>query len=69
MSDRLCRSCGCRYEYPARNALATRSHCETCASLAPNVRKVFEDVRRQLAALRGEVRTLKAKLADRDAAG
>ena len=68
MNERVCRACGGRYGYPVRGALATRTHCETCASLPANVRRALESVRRQLAELRGEVRTLKDRLDERDPA-
>ena len=69
MSERTCRSCGRRYEYPARGSLATRTHCEICVSLPANVREAFESTRRQLAALRGELRALKDHLPGRDRRG
>ncbi len=58
MADRVCRACGGRYEYPARGRAATRLHCEACAVLDANVRRAFENVRRQMAQLRAEVRNL-----------
>ena len=64
MADRVCRACGCRYEYPARGGAATRLHCDACAALDANVRRAFENVRRQMAQLRAEVRSLKRRAGD-----
>jgi len=45
---RRCRTCGENYEYPGHKSLATRSHCEQCVKIPPEIRRVLELMRRRL---------------------
>jgi hypothetical protein len=48
---RTCRCCGKKYEYPLKEIAATRHHCEDCAVLPPDTRKVMERLCSRIAAL------------------
>ena len=55
---RRCRTCGESYEYPGHKSLATRSRCELCVRIPPEIRRVLEIMRRRLDRLTKTVETL-----------
>ena len=55
---RRCRTCGESYEYPGHKSLATRSRCERCVRISPEIRRVLELMRRRLDRLVQSVETL-----------
>lgn len=61
MTKRACRACGADYEYPARGRVATRVHCEDCATLDPSVRRVVEKLAQRINRLSAELREVKSK--------
>lgn len=65
MAGRVCRACGSSYDYPARGGLATRTHCEECATLDPPVRRTIEKLNQRIGRLTAEVERLKEKKIDR----
>jgi len=69
MARRVCKTCGGSYEYPAHRSLATRAHCQECATLGPDVRRVVERLTRRINRLSIELQELKTRLpAPRDPA-
>ena len=55
---RRCRTCGEPYEYPGHKSLATRSRCEQCVRIPPEIRRVLEIMRRRLDRLTKTVEAL-----------
>jgi hypothetical protein len=48
MAKRVCRACGSAYDYPVRQSLSTRSHCEECAVIDVKLRRVLEKMSRRI---------------------
>lgn len=40
--QRTCRACGKKFDYPVKGSAATRHHCEDCAVVPPETRKILE---------------------------
>ncbi len=63
MSDeikkRVCRCCGRKFDYPVARSGATRFHCSDCATLKPELRKIFEQLTRRLKRHEAEIEKLK----------
>jgi tRNA(Phe) wybutosine-synthesizing methylase Tyw3 len=59
MANRVCRACGASYDYPTRGALATRVHCEECATLDARTRRALERLNQRVGRLSVEVERLK----------
>ncbi len=63
MSDeiqkRVCRCCGRKFDYPVAKSGATRFHCPDCATLKPELRKIFEQLTRRLKRHEAEIEKLK----------
>ena len=58
---RTCRACGRKFEYPVKGSAATRHHCEDCAVLPADSRKVMERLSNRIAQLELAVKRLTAK--------
>lgn len=61
MANRVCRACGASYDYPTRGALATRVHCEECATLDARTRRALERLNQRVGRLTVEVDRLRKK--------
>ena len=48
LKKRTCRCCNREFAYPVLKSKATRFHCEDCAQVKPDVRKVFELMNRRM---------------------
>ena len=55
---RTCRACGKKFEYPVKGNAATRHHCEDCAVLTEDVRKIIERLSTRITQLENTVRRL-----------
>ena len=58
---RTCRACGKKFEYPVKGSAATRHHCEDCALLPADSRKVLERLSNRIAQLELAVKRLTDK--------
>ena len=58
---RTCRACGRKFEYPVKGNAATRHHCEDCALLPADSRKVLERLSSRIAQLELAVKRLTDK--------
>jgi hypothetical protein len=58
---RTCRACGKKFEYPVKGSAATRHHCEDCAVLPADGRKVLERLSNRIAQLELAVKRLTDK--------
>jgi len=59
--QRNCRACGKKFEYPVKGSAATRHHCEDCALLPADGRKVLERLSNRIAQLELAIRRLTEK--------
>ena len=55
---RTCRACGKKFEYPVKGSAATRHHCEDCAILPTDARKVMERLSNRITQLELAVKRL-----------
>jgi CRISPR/Cas system-associated protein Cas10 (large subunit of type III CRISPR-Cas system) len=58
---RTCRACGKKFEYPVKGSPATRHHCEECAAVPADVRKVLEKLNTRVLQLENQLRRLQEK--------
>jgi hypothetical protein len=56
--NKTCSACGQAYEYPLKGSLATRFHCENCATLPAAARKALERLSTRLRKLEKELKKL-----------
>ena len=61
VSRRRCKACGTTFTYPVARSAATRFHCESCATLAPALRKTFEQLTRRVNQLEKQLKKPAAK--------
>jgi hypothetical protein len=59
LQKRSCRCCNRSYDYPVPKHRATRFHCADCATLKPDLRKVFEGLNRRIKRLESGLAKLK----------
>jgi hypothetical protein len=55
---RTCRGCGKKFEYPVKGSAASRHHCDECAVIPAEVRKVMERLSSRIAQLENQLRRL-----------
>ena len=55
---RTCRACGKKFEYPVKGNPATRHHCEDCAVVPAETRKVLERLSSRVTQLENQLRRL-----------
>ncbi len=61
MGKRVCKVCGCKYEYPIRRSPATRFHCEECTLIDEPLRRLIGKMRQRIDRLAAEVEALKKR--------
>jgi len=59
--EKSCQVCGANYTYPERGSTATRFHCELCAGLDPDTRKVLQRLAQRVQQLERTVDQLSRK--------
>ena len=55
--DKTCQICGEEYTYPEKGSRATRFHCEDCAELPPNHRKILTRMSKRIRALERKLKS------------
>lgn len=55
--DKTCQICGEEYTYPEKGSGATRFHCEPCAELPPNQRKILTKMSKRIRALERKLKS------------
>lgn len=60
LQKKTCKCCNRGYDYPQPKSRATRFHCPDCATLKPELRKVFEGLNRRVKRLESGLAKLKS---------